>query len=92
MKLKWSETRSSELFQGAKGSRAQGLKGTSSGRMPPPFLAGSGGELETQLSLAGRLGYHEKNSVDAVFALHAEVERVVDALARSLKTEISAER
>ena len=40
--------------------------------------------------LAGRLGYHEKNSADAAFALHAEVERMLDALIRSLKAKISA--
>ena len=54
------------------------------------IAAGSGGELETQLLLAGRLGYHQKNTADAVFALHAEVERMLDALIRSLKAKISA--
>ena len=54
------------------------------------IAAGSAGELETQLLLAGRLGYHEKNSADAAFALHAEVERMLDALIRSLKAKISA--
>ena len=47
--------------------------------------------METQLLLAGRLGYHLKNSADAVLALHAEVERMLDALVRSLKAKISAE-
>jgi len=55
------------------------------------IAVGSAGELETQLLLAGRLGYHLKNSADAVFALHAEVERMLDALVRSLKAKISAE-
>lgn len=44
------------------------------------IAAGSGGQMETQLLLAGHLGYHKKNSADAVFALHAEVERMLDAL------------
>ncbi len=51
--------------------------------------AGSGGELETQLLLAGRLGYHQKNSADSVLALYAEVERMLDALMRTLKAKIS---
>jgi len=54
------------------------------------IAAGSGGELETQLLLGGRLGYHQKNTADAVFALHAEVERMLDSLIRSLKAKISA--
>ncbi len=54
--------------------------------------AGSAGELETQLLLAGRLGYHPKDCADRVLALHAEVERMLDALVRSLKARISAER
>jgi four helix bundle protein len=44
------------------------------------IAAGSASELETQLLLAGRLGYHQKNSGDAGFALHAEVERMLDSL------------
>jgi len=55
------------------------------------IAAGSASELETQLLLAGRLGYHQKNSADAAFALHAEVERMMDALVRRLKAKISAE-
>jgi len=55
------------------------------------IAAGSASELETQLLLAGRLGYHQKNSPDAAFALHAEVERMLDALVRRLKAKISAE-
>ena len=55
------------------------------------IAAGSGSELETQLLLAGRLGYHEKNSADAVLALYAEVERMLDALIRSLKAKISTQ-
>ena len=54
------------------------------------IAAGSASELETQLLLAGRLGYHPKNTADGVFALHAEVERMLDALIRSLKAKISA--
>lgn len=55
------------------------------------IAAGSAGELETQLLLAGRLGYHQKNTAAAAFALHAEVERMLDALVRRLKAKISAE-
>ena len=55
------------------------------------IAAGSAGELETQLSLAGRLGYHQKNTAAAAFALHAEVERMLDALVRRLKAKIGAE-
>ena len=43
------------------------------------IAGGSNSELETQLLLAGRLGYHQKNSADAVFSLHAEVGRMLDA-------------
>ena len=53
--------------------------------------AGSAGELATQLLLAGRLGYHQKNTADAVSALHAEVERMLDALIRSLKAKIGTQ-
>ena len=55
------------------------------------IAAGSAGELETLLLLASRLGYHQKNSADAAFALHAEVERMLDALIRSLKATIGTQ-
>ena len=55
------------------------------------IAAGSAGELQTQLLLAGRLGYHQKNTSDAAFALHAEVERMLDALVRRLKAKIGTE-
>jgi len=42
-------------------------------------------------AVAGRLGYHQNNSADAVFALHAELERKPDAFLRSLKARIRAE-
>jgi len=32
--------------------------------------------------------YHQKNTADALFALHAEVERMLDSLIRSLKAKI----
>jgi four helix bundle protein len=54
------------------------------------IAAGSASELETQLLLAGRLGYHQKNNADPAFTLHAEVERMLDSLVRSLKAKISA--
>jgi four helix bundle protein len=49
------------------------------------IAAGSGGELETQLLLAGRLGYLKDNNGEGVLALHAEVERMLDSLIHSLK-------
>ena len=55
------------------------------------IAAGSAGELETQLPLAGRLGYLKQGTAEGVLALHAEVERMLDALIRSLKAKISAE-
>jgi four helix bundle protein len=55
------------------------------------IAAGSAGELETQLLLAGRLGYLKQGTAEGVLALHAEVERMLDALIRSLKAKISAE-
>ncbi len=55
------------------------------------IAAGSAGELETQLLLAGRLGYHENNSADAVLALHAEVERMLAALIRTLRAKVRAQ-
>jgi hypothetical protein len=45
---------------------------------------------KSHLLLGGRLGYHQKNTAGAVFALHAEVERVLDSLIQSLKAKISA--
>ena len=56
------------------------------------IAAGSNSELETQLLLAGRLGYHQNNGADSVLTLHAEVERMLDALVRSLKAKASAGR
>ncbi len=55
------------------------------------IAAGSASELETQLLLADRLGYHEKKSAEAVFALYAEVERMLDALIRTLKAKVRAQ-
>jgi hypothetical protein len=52
------------------------------------IAAGSAAELETQLLLAGRLGYLKGNTAEAVLALHAEVERMLDSLIRSLKAKI----
>jgi four helix bundle protein len=50
---------------------------------------GSAGELETQLLLAGRLGHLKEDNAEGVLALHAEVERMLDALIRSLKAKIN---
>jgi four helix bundle protein len=52
------------------------------------IAVGSAGELETQLLLAGRLGYYKKNDADAVFALYSEIERMLDSLIRSLKAKL----
>jgi four helix bundle protein len=52
------------------------------------IAAGSAAELETQLLLAGRLGYLKGNTAEAVLALHAEVEMMLDSLIRSLKAKI----
>ena len=52
------------------------------------IAAGSAAELETQLLLAGRLGYLKGNRAETVLALHAEVERMLDSLIRSLKAKI----
>ena len=54
------------------------------------IAAGSVGELETQLLLAARLRYLKGDSAQVVLALHAEVERMLDALIRSLKAKIEA--
>jgi four helix bundle protein len=56
------------------------------------IAAGSAGELETQLLPACRLGYHLEDNGKAVFALHGEVERMLDALIRRLKAKISSNR
>jgi four helix bundle protein len=55
------------------------------------IAAGSAVELETQLLLAGRLGYLKEGTAKGVLALHAEVERMLDALIRSLKAKISTQ-
>ena len=54
------------------------------------IAAGSVGELETQLLLAARLRYLKEDSAQLVLALHAEVERMLDSLIRSLKAKIDA--
>jgi len=53
------------------------------------IAAGSVGELETQLLLASRLRYLKNDTAAAVLALHAEVERMMDSLIRSLKAKIT---
>ncbi len=52
------------------------------------IAAGSAGELETQLILAARLGYLNEGTVAGVLGMHAEVERMLAALIRTLKTKI----
>ena len=52
------------------------------------IAADSAAELETQLLLAGRLGYLKGNTAETVLGLHAEVERMLDSLIRSLKAKI----
>ncbi len=56
------------------------------------IAAGSAAELETQLLLASRLGYHLEDEGKTIFALHGEVQRMLDALIRSLKEKIIANR
>jgi len=52
------------------------------------IASGSAVELETQPLLAGRLGYLKEGTAEAVLALHAEVERMLDSLIRSLRAKI----
>ena len=52
------------------------------------IAAGSCGELETQLLLARRLGYFSEIPAKAVFETHAEVQRMLDALIRSLTRKL----
>ena len=54
------------------------------------IAAGSASELETQLLLAARLGYFKVGTAEGVLALHAEVERMLAALMRTLKAKISS--
>jgi four helix bundle protein len=54
------------------------------------IAAGSAAELETQLILARELGYLTEADADRVFALHAEVERMLDALCRSLRSRTAS--
>ena len=51
------------------------------------IAAGSAAELETQLLLARELGYLPVDNADPVFALHGDVERMLDALTRKLKSK-----
>ena len=52
------------------------------------IAAGSAAELETQLLLAARLGYLEASAGEDVLALHAEVERMLGSLIRTLKAKM----
>ena len=51
------------------------------------IAAGSAAELETQLLLARELGHLRDATAERVFALHAEVERMLDALVRKLRSK-----
>ena len=51
------------------------------------IAAGSAAELETQLLLARELGYVRDNDAERIFALHGEVERMLDALSRKLRSK-----
>ena len=66
-----------------RGSTAEYIRFLSSG-------AGSAGELETQLLLGGRLASLKEGTAEGLLALHAEVERMLDALIRSLKAKVSS--
>ena len=52
------------------------------------IAAGSAAELETQLLLARELGYLPDEKAKSLLALHAEIERMLDALARKLRSKI----
>ncbi len=54
------------------------------------IASGSGGELETQLLLARDLGYLDRTDSQRVLGMHAEVDRMLDALMRTLKAKIAA--
>ena len=51
------------------------------------IAAGSAAELETQLLLARELGYLLADNAGPLFALHGDVERMLDALSRKLKSK-----
>lgn len=51
------------------------------------IAAGSAAELETQLLLARELGYLRPADADPIFALHGEIERMLDALSRKLRAK-----
>ncbi len=52
--------------------------------------AGSAAELESQILLVDRLGYLAKDAVQRAANMLLEIERMLDALIRSLKTRLSA--
>ncbi|RPJ50215.1 MAG: four helix bundle protein [Acidobacteria bacterium] len=52
--------------------------------------AGSAAELETQLLLAQRLGYFQEETAEQVLFQREEVDRMLNALVRSLKSRRSA--
>ncbi len=54
------------------------------------IAGGSAAELETQLLLAQRLKYLEGETADRVLSQRNEVERMLDALVRSLKSRRAA--
>jgi four helix bundle protein len=51
------------------------------------IAAGSAAELETQLLLAREMSYLPDGEAQRLLALHAEVERMLDALIRKLRSK-----
>jgi four helix bundle protein len=50
--------------------------------------AGSAAELESQILLSERLGYLQENVAERIRSMLSEIERMLDALIRSLKSKL----
>ena len=50
--------------------------------------AGSAAELESQILLSERLGYLQENAAERIRIMLSEIERMLDALIRSLKSKL----
>ncbi len=50
--------------------------------------AGSAAELESQILLSERLGYLQENAAERIRSMLSEIERMLDALIRSLKSKL----
>jgi four helix bundle protein len=51
--------------------------------------AGSAAELESQILLSERLSYLQENAAERIRNMLSEIERMLDALIRSLKSKLS---